>query len=96
LLTIKDYGLISLKKEIEGKIEEIGLKVYREYQRQLWDEIKDDKMDNHEGHFHVFDKFGLVFLDPRVGRLQQSKDHPCISDEQFNCKLKIVRLLSPM
>ncbi|MDX1649301.1 MAG: alkaline phosphatase D family protein, partial [Myxococcota bacterium] len=48
----------------------LARRVYREYQRQLWDDVDPDADpdDGLEGHVHRFGRFGFLFVDQRGGR----------------------------
>lgn len=61
----------------------LSRKVYREYQRQLWDPMTDEEYEigpqtssrerkphEHEAHFHQWGSLGIVFLDLLSARMQ--------------------------
>lgn len=57
-------------KSSEYRIGTLARQVYREYQRQLWDDfdinVKPNTSDEH--HFHVWGAIGVLFVDQRSGR----------------------------
>jgi hypothetical protein len=50
---------------VEYRIGTLARQVYREYQRQLWE---DPPHDDDEHHFHVWGSVGVLFVDQRGGR----------------------------
>lgn len=82
-----DFGrLRTTEGDIEDRIEKIARKIYREYERQLYDDIEGKEWGVHEGHFHVLGPIGIAMLDLRIGRKNMEFEFPYLSSDQFNGK----------
>jgi PhoD-like phosphatase len=56
------------------KMAQIASKVYHSYQRQLWDDVDENKDIDSESHFHVWGSFAVMFVDMRASRSIYYKD----------------------
>lgn len=74
-------------KSVEQYIGSLAQRVFREYQRQLWDSQfqPDQPMTSRmENHFHVWDQIGIMFLDLRGARsFAVSPSYPYLGDVQW-------------
>ncbi|HLG12932.1 MAG TPA: alkaline phosphatase D family protein [Blastocatellia bacterium] len=64
----------------------IARRVYREYQRQLWDDLDTDQdaASGHEDHLHVWGSIGILFVDQRGGRsFARGRERPYLGTEQW-------------
>ena len=69
--TRDDWGSLPEDSDQGGQAHYIGSlarRVYREYQRQLWDDLHDPGSDELEDHYHTWGTIGVVFIDQRGGR----------------------------
>jgi len=74
----EDYDLNS----VEYRIGTLARQVYREYQRQLWE---DPPHTDDEQHFHVWGTIGVLFVDQRGGRsFGRDAARPYLSTRQWN------------
>ena len=68
----------------ERIIGDLARKVYREYQRQLWEDAPDPPEDGLEHHVHRFGKIGVLFVDQRGGRsFARDRERPYLSRAQW-------------
>jgi hypothetical protein len=66
---------------VEYRIGTLARQVYREYQRQLWD---DPPHSDAEEHFHVWGSIGVLFVDQRGGRsFGRDATRPYLSTRQW-------------
>lgn len=82
------------KNSIEFRIGTIARQVYREYQRQLWDDFNTNTnpSNGEEQHYHVWGSIGVLFVDQRGGRsFGREPARPYLSTPQWD---KIVALLT--
>lgn len=66
-----DWGSLpddSLAGSRAQHIGRLARQVFREYQRQLWDDLQDPAPGELEDHYHAWGPIGVVFLDQRGGR----------------------------
>lgn len=67
---------------VEYRVGTLARQVYREYQRQLWD---DAPHTDDEQHFHVWGSIGLLFVDQRGGRsFGRDAARPYLSTRQWD------------
>lgn len=55
-------------ESLQHQIALLARRVFREYQRQLWDDGATDAAGANEGHLHTWGEVGALFLDPRGPR----------------------------
>jgi hypothetical protein len=74
------------KNKVEHYIGTLGRRVFREYQRQLWDpDATNPPADGFEHHFHVWGRIGALFVDQRGGRsFQYDSARPYLGTPQWN------------
>jgi phosphodiesterase/alkaline phosphatase D-like protein len=71
---------------VEFRIGMLARQVYREYQRQLWDDINPTTLPNtgEEQHHHVWGPIGVLFVDQRGGRsFGREPARPYLSTQQW-------------
>lgn len=81
------------KKSVEFRIGTLARQVYREYQRQLWDDFNTDvtPATGEEQHWHRWGSIGVLFVDQRGGRsFGREPSRPYLSTPQWE---KIVAAL---
>jgi hypothetical protein len=81
------------KNSIEFRIGTLARQVYREYQRQLWDDFNPNSIPptGEEQHFHIWGSIAVLFLDQRGGRsFGREPSRPYLSKTQWE---KLVALL---
>jgi hypothetical protein len=72
---------------VEFRIGTLARQVYREYQRQLWDDFDPNTppATGEEQHHHVWGPIGLLFVDQRGGRsFGREPARPYLSSPQWN------------
>lgn len=84
-----DWGSLDPDSNPESSQHYLGTlarRVYREYQRQLWDDFDTSAApaSGLEHHFHLWGKIGVMFLDQRGGRsFQRDSARPYLSTGQW-------------
>ena len=69
----------------EYHIGTLARQVFREYQRQLWDEPTNPPSDGFEDHAHVWGQIGVLFVDQRGGRsFSRDLARPYLGQPQWN------------
>lgn len=67
---------------VEYRIGTLARQAYREYQRQLWDDLPHSDAEH---HFHVWGNIGVLFCDLRGGRsFTRDAARPYLSTPQWN------------
>lgn len=62
----------------------LARQVFREYQRQLWDDGATEASGANEGHLHAWGEVGALFLDPRGPRsFAPDPSRPYLGSEQW-------------
>lgn len=82
------------KDSVEFRIGTLARQVYREYQRQLWDDFNIDALPatGEEQHWHNWGSIGVLFVDQRGGRsFGREPSRPYLSTTQWE---KIVAVLN--
>lgn len=85
-----DWGSLSEdfdKSSVEFRIGTLARQVYREYQRQLWDDFDIDSLpaNSDEHHHHSWGQIGILFLDQRSGRsFGRDAARPYLGTRQWN------------
>lgn len=75
------------KSSPEFYVGTLARKVFREYQRQLWDDIDVDEVpgSGYEHHFHTWGSIGVMFVDQRGGRsFERDAEKPYLGTKQWN------------
>jgi len=73
-------------RSAEHRVGRLARRVFREYQRQLWDDCDIDAQppDGFENHAHVWGEIGLLFVDQRGGRsFQRDAARPYLGTPQW-------------
>ncbi|HTL36632.1 MAG TPA: alkaline phosphatase D family protein, partial [Kofleriaceae bacterium] len=74
-----DRGLFLNAESAQAFVARCAWAVYREYQRQLWEDINDPptaKFGTPENHAHSWDWLGVMFVDNRGGRAFRASTAP--------------------
>ncbi len=85
-----DWGSLESDKKssaVEYYIGTLARRVYREYQRQLWDDFDPDTGPASEldHHFHIWGPIGVLFLDQRGPRsFQTDSARPYLGTKQWD------------
>ncbi len=91
-----DWGSRAGDNNPETQAHHIGTlaqEVFREYQRQLWQNKDDWPGNKFEGHFHKWGQIGVLFVDQRGGRtFEFDPTRPYLGAEQWD---RISSALSP-